>query len=168
MTDRILRYPDPLLRRKAEPIEKVTAEIHERAIAMFPLMKEEDGIGLAATQVGWNVRLIVVNLTGKPQDDLILINPQATEFSKETWEANEGCLSLPGIRAKVERPKEFKVLAAGLTGEILAFGATGMLGRCLLHEIDHLMGVLFVDRLTPARKLVVKNKLEKLEASFRR
>ena len=166
MTDRILRYPDPLLRRKAEPIETVTPEIRERALAMFPLMREEDGIGLAAPQIGWSVRLIVVNLSGKPEDDLVLINPAVAEVSKATWEKEEACLSLPGIRGKVERPKEFKVLAAGLTGEVLAFGAKGMLGRCLLHEIDHLDGVLFIDRLSQVKKLTIKKKLQQLEDIF--
>lgn len=167
MTDHILRYPDPLLRRKAEPIETVTPEIRERALAMFPLMHEEGGIGLAAPQIGWNVRLVVVNLTGKPEDDLVLVNPKVAELSKTTWTEEEGCLSLPGIRGRVTRPKEFKVLAASLTGEILAFGVKGMLGRCILHELDHLDGVLFIDHLSTAKKHTIKSKLQKLEEEFR-
>lgn len=135
---------------------------------MFPLMREENGIGLAAPQIGWNVRLVVVNLTGKPEDDLVLVNPAVAEVSSATWVDDEACLSLPGISGKVERPKEFKVLAAGLSGDILAFGAKGMLGRCLLHEIDHLDGVLFIDRLSQAKKLTIKKKLQKLEDFFHR
>jgi peptide deformylase len=163
VVDRILRYPDPLLRRKAEPVEKVTPEIRDRALAMFDLMHEENGIGLSATQVGWNSRIIVLNLTGQKEDDLVLVNPVAAELSKSTWVEEEGCLSLPGISGKVERPKEFKVLAASLTGEILAFGAKGMLGRCILHELDHLEGVLLIDRLSQAKKLTIKKKLQQLE-----
>jgi peptide deformylase len=166
MSDKILRYPDPRLRHKAERMTKITLDDKRRAFDMLKLMREDDGIGLAAPQIGWPVQLVVCNLTGKPEDDLILVNPAIAEPSKETWIEEEGCLSVPGIRAKVERPQTCKVLAASLEGEILAFGVKGMLGRCLQHEIDHLMGMLFIDRLTPARKTAIRGKLKRLEASF--
>ena len=164
MTDSILIYPDPRLRLKAEFITNLTLDDKRRAFDLLRLMRSEGGIGLSASQVGWNAQLVVCNLTGKPEDDLILVNPVIAEPSKETWLEEEGCLSVPGIRAKVERPQTCKILAASLDGEILAFGVKGMLGRCLMHEIDHLGGVLFIDRLTPARKVAIRGKLKRLEA----
>jgi len=164
--DQILRYPDPRLRLKAEQLTKITLDDKRRAYDMLKLMREGDGIGLAASQIGWNVQLVVCNLTGKPEDDLILVNPMTAEPSKKTWLLEEGCLSVPGIRAKVERPETCKVLATSLDGEILAFGVKGMLGRCLLHELDHLSGTLFIDRLTPARKVAIRGKLKRLEDEF--
>jgi len=164
MSDKVLRYPDSRLRQKAERMTNITLDDKRRAFDMLKLMREDGGIGLAAPQVGWGVQLVVCNVSGKPEDDLILVNPVIAEPSKETWLEEEGCLSVPGIRAKVERPQTCKILAASLDGEILAFGVKGMLGRCLMHEIDHLGGVLFIDRLTPARKVAIRGKLKRLEA----
>lgn len=166
--DKILKYPDPRLRLKAEPITTLTLDDRRRAYDMLKLMREDDGIGLAAPQIGWNVKLVVCNLTGKPEDDLILVNPSIIEPSKKTWLLEEGCLSLPGIRAKVERPETCKILAASLDGEVITFGVKGMLGRCLQHELDHLMGLLMIDRLTLARRAAISGKLKKLEAEFQR
>jgi peptide deformylase len=170
MKDRILAYPDPRLRAKAKPVEAVTPEIRERALGLVRLMHEgngeDTGIGLAATQVGWAVRIIAINVTGEPGDDRVLVNPMVVHRSGGFESEEEGCLSVPGIRAKVDRPKKVIVEATDLEGAPVRIEADKLLARCLQHELDHLDGVLFVDRLTPARAVVVKPKLRDLEAAF--
>jgi len=163
---RILTYPDPRLRKKSEPIAEVTDETRERARAMFPVMYEDQGIGLAAPQVGWHVRLFVVNVTGKPEDELVIVNPEVVEKTGGMWLFEEGCLSLPGIRGKVKREKQIVVHGQDLDGEPIEIEADGLVARCILHEYDHLDGILFIDRLSPAKKQSIKRKLRDLEAAF--
>jgi peptide deformylase len=164
--ERVLTYPDPRLRLKSEPIREITAEVRRRARAMFPLMYEERGIGLAAPQIGWNVRLFVVNVTGRPEDELVLVNPVCVEKKGGMWSFEEGCLSLPGIRGKVEREREVIFEGTDLDGEPVRLEARELPGRCLLHEYDHLDGVLFIDRLSPAKKQSIKRRLKELEEFF--
>lgn len=164
--DRVLVYPDPRLRRKAEPIAEVTPEVRQRARAMFPLMYEEHGIGLAAPQIGWNVRLFVMNLSGKPEDEVVVVNPTVVERKGGLWNFEEGCLSLPGIRGKVERERQVVIEGTDLDGNALRFELDGLAGRCMLHENDHLDGVLFIDRLSPAKKQSIKRRLRELEEEF--
>jgi peptide deformylase len=164
--DRVLLYPDPRLRRKAEPITEITPEMLERIEGMFPLMYEEKGIGLAAPQIGWNVRLFVVNLSGEPQDAFALINPELVEEGGGTSLIEEGCLSLPGIHGKVKRNKQIQMSGYDLEGNEIEISADGMVARCMLHEFDHLDGVLFIDRLSPVKKQSIKSKLRSLEEEF--
>jgi peptide deformylase len=164
--DRVLTYPDPRLRRKAEPILEITPEIRQRARAMFPLMYEEHGIGLAAPQVGWNVRLFVMNVSGKPEDEVVLVNPVVVEKKGGLWSFEEGCLSLPGIRGKVDRERLIVMEGTDLDGNKLRFELSELPGRCMLHEYDHLDGVLFIDRLSPAKKQSIKRRLRELEEEF--
>src|SRR5690606_12522513 len=96
--DQVLKYPDARLRQKAEPVTEITPELRQRARALFPLMYEEHGIGLAAPQVGCGVRLFVVNISGRPEDELVIVNPEVVEKKGGTWLMEEGCLSLPGTR----------------------------------------------------------------------
>jgi peptide deformylase len=161
--DRVLHYPDPRLRRKAKPIKEITPELVGRARALFPLMYEEQGIGLAAPQVGWDVRLFVCNVSGRPEDELVVVNPTVVEKKGGTWLFEEGCLSLPGIRGKVEREKVVVFEGTDLDGEPITIEADGLVGRCLLHEYDHLDGILFIDRLSPAKKQSIKRRLKELE-----
>jgi peptide deformylase len=161
--DVILTYPDPKLRRKAEPLTEITDEVRERVANMFPLMYEAKGIGLAAPQIGWNVRLFVVNVSGEPEDELVLVNPKVLEKDGGFWTLEEGCLSLPGINGKVQREKRVVVEAEDLDGNVFEIEADGMVGRCILHEYDHLDGVLFIDRLSAAKKMSIKRKLRALE-----
>ncbi len=161
--DTILTYPDPRLRLKAEPVEEITPEVRERVQGMFPLMYEARGIGLAAPQIGWNKRLFVINVSGEPEDELALINPEILEAGGGTWTVEEGFLSLPEINGKVARAKHVVVRGFDLDGSEIEIEADGMVGRCILHEYDHLDGVLFVDRLSPAKKMSVKRKLRGLE-----
>ncbi|HBP16648.1 MAG TPA: peptide deformylase, partial [Planctomycetes bacterium] len=161
--DQVLHYPDPRLRRKAEPVEEITPEIQARVRAMFPLMYEERGIGLAAPQLGWNVRLFVVNISGEPGDEFALINPELVEEGGGTWVLEEGCLSLPGIHGKVKRNKRIVMRGYDLDGNEIEIEADGMVARCMLHEFDHLDGILFIDRLSPVKKQSIKRKLRTLE-----
>jgi peptide deformylase len=164
--DQVLRYPDPRLRLKAEPITEITPDLRRRARALFPLMYEEHGIGLAAPQVGWSVRLFVVNVSGRPEDELVIVNPVVVEKTGGLWQFEEGCLSLPGIRGKVEREKLVVLEGQDLEGQPVRIEADGLNGRCLLHEYDHLDGVLFIDRLSPAKKQSIKRRLRELEEEF--
>lgn len=164
--DHVIKYPDPRLRQKATPIREITADIRQRARSMFPLMYESQGIGLAAPQIGWGVRLFVVNVSGRPEDELVIVNPVVVEKSGGTWMFEEGCLSLPGIRGKVEREKVVVVEGQDLDGNPVRVQAEGLDGRCLLHEYDHLDGVLFIDRLSPAKKQSIKRRLRELEEDF--
>jgi len=164
--DQILTYPDPRLREQAEPVESITDELRARVEAMFPLMYEAKGIGLAAPQLGWSKRLFVINVSGEPQDELALINPEIVEKGGGTWIFEEGCLSLPGIHGKVKREKKIVVHAQDLDGHPIEIEADGLVGRCILHECDHLDGILFVDRLSAAKKQSIKRKLRELEEEF--
>ena len=164
--DQVLKYPDPRLRQKAVPVTEITPELRQRARAMFPIMYEEHGIGLAAPQIGWGVRLFVVNISGRPEDELVVINPEVVEKKGGTWLFEEGCLSLPGIRGKVERERVVVIEGQDLDGNHVQIEADGLNGRCLLHEYDHLDGVLFIDRLSPAKKQSIKRKLRELEEEF--
>ncbi len=161
--DKILFYPDAKLRRTAAPVTEVTPELRARVEAMFPLMEQAKGIGLAAPQIGWNVRLFVMNVSGHPEDGLALINPEVLEKTGGTWTVEEGCLSLPGIYGKVKREKQVVVRAQDLDGNAFELEADGMVGRCILHEYDHLDGILFIDRLSAAKKQSIKRKLRDLE-----
>jgi len=172
MTDKILTYPDPRLRQKADPVAEITPEIRERALGLVRLMNggngESEGIGLAATQVGWPVRILVMKWTDHPVtswsecEDKILVNPRVQASGGGRVTASEGCLSLPGIEAKVERDFEISVEATDLDGKTVWHCSEGIVARCIQHELDHLDGVLFVDRLTPARKAAIAGKLKAL------
>lgn len=162
----ILKYPDPRLRRIARPVTEITDEIRERIAVMFEVMVEDRGIGLAAPQIGWDLRLFVMNTTGNDEDNLALINPEITERSGRS-KGEEGCLSLPKIFAKVERPSKIVVEAMSLEGEEIVVEADGLVGRCIQHELDHLEGILFIDRVSPASKRSLKRKLQRLEDEFR-
>ncbi|MGE0707556.1 MAG: peptide deformylase [Planctomycetota bacterium] len=164
--DHVIRYPDPRLRRKAEPVGELTPELKARIEAMFPLMYRSKGIGLAAPQLGWNVRLFVMNLTGEPKDELALVDPEIVEEGGGTWVLEEGCLSLPGIYGKVKRDKRVVMRGRDLDGEQVQVEAEGMVARCMLHEFDHLDGILFIDRLSPVKKQSIKRRLRTLEEEF--
>lgn len=160
----IITYPDPRLRQRAEPVAEVTSELLDRARTLIPLMHAEGGIGLAATQVGWLERVVVIwtSCFG----DLVFLNPviERRYGGKET--AVEGCLSVPGIHAEVERDGSVSVKAWHLNGndlEEMSLEAHGLSARCFQHEIDHLDGILFIDRLTPERRAAVEPVLRKLE-----
>ncbi len=160
---------DPVLTQVARKVEKIDQEIRDLAQDMIETMHEAPGVGLAAPQVNASCRLITVDLSiGKNKDDLIvLINPEIVDKAGSIV-AEEGCLSVPGISEKVSRPARVKVKGLNLEGEEKAYEAEDLLARAFCHEIDHLQGKLFIDRLSPLKKQLVKRKLRKAPAADKR
>jgi peptide deformylase len=157
---------DPVLREEAEAIDVVTDEIRALARDMFDTMYEADGVGLAANQVGITRRLIVVDPREEGVAPRALVNPTIVSTGEETDRAEEGCLSIPGLRDVVERPATVVVEALDLEGHPFRIEAEGLLARVLLHEIDHLNGVLFLDRLTPLKRRMLLKKWDKVKDEY--
>ena len=158
----ILKYPDPYLRRKAKKVDEVTAEIRDMAARMVETMFAARGLGLAATQVGWDARLAVVSGKGERGDELVVLNPEIVDaWGSEALE--EGCLSFPNVAAVITRRKGVKLRYLGLDGAPHEIESEEMLGRCCLHEIDHLDGITFLSKMTPADKLANRRALRSLE-----
>lgn len=174
---KVLRYPDPKLRRKAQPVELVSAELKKLAQDMLETMYDEKGIGLAATQVGETVSLLVIDTrardeNGIPTDEgltelerkvkqpIAIFNPEIrVKRSETTYE--EGCLSVPGFYESVERAQYVEVQGLDADGKPLEIKTDGLLAICLQHEMDHLDGKLFIDRLSLIRSNKIKNKIKK-------
>ena len=146
----IVTHGHPALRRRADPIPEITPEVRRLADEMLTAMKERDGIGLAATQVDRPVRMFVTKV---PDDrERVFINPELVRTGIDTEVGEEGCLSIPGPRAKVERAAEVRVQARNRRGRRFTIEAHGMLARAIQHELDHLNGVLFIDHLSEAER----------------
>ena len=146
----IVTLGHPALRRCADPVPEVTSELRRLADDMLAVMKQHAGIGLAAPQVDRLVRLFV---TRAPDDrERVFINPEIIRTGIETESREEGCLSIPGPRADVERPAQIRVQARNRRGRLFALEAEGMLARVIQHEIDHLNGILFIDHLSDAER----------------
>lgn len=145
----VLFYPDPRLVEANLPITEYTPEMAERVKEMFDLMYKTDGLGLAAPQVGWNVQLFVLNLTPRDKSgERVYWNPKITNLGEQILDI-EGCLSFPGISAKIKRYQETVMVAETPEGKITTtFSDLG--ARAIQHEMDHLEGMLFIDRMTPA------------------
>jgi peptide deformylase len=164
----IIQYPHPTLRHVAKPLKRVDAELHRMVREMFDRMYEHHGIGLAATQVDLPYRLFVINLQSDPalQDqEFVFINPVLSD-RKGMAEAEEGCLSLPGLYANVKRPERVRVNAFTLGGQEIDLELSGLFARAVQHEVDHLDGVLFVDRLSPTTELSVRPAIKEFEIEF--
>ncbi len=157
----ILRYPDPRLHTVAKPVGAIDARVRQLADDMFETMYEAAGIGLAATQVDVHERLIVIDVSEDRDQPLVLINPEILWASPETRVGDEGCLSVPGIYDGVERSISVKVQALDLDGKLQVHVAEGMLAVCIQHEMDHLMGKVFVEYLSPLKRNRIKTKLIK-------
>ena len=157
----ILRYPDARLHTIAKPVGVVDARVRQLAADMFETMREAAGIGLAATQVNVHERLIVIDISENHDEPLVLINPDIVWASEETRIGDEGCLSVPGIYDGVERSIAIKVQAMGLDGKLLTHSAEGMLAVCIQHEMDHLIGKVFVEYLSPLKRNRIKTKMLK-------
>ena len=158
----ILSFPDTRLRTIAKPIAKVTDEIRQLAADMFETMYEAPGIGLAATQVDHHIQLIVMDLSENKDQPMVFINPKVTSLTEEMLPYEEGCLSVPQIYDKVERPSRVKINAIGLDGQAFEMEADGLLAVCIQHEMDHLNGKLFVDYLSPLKRQRAREKVEKV------
>ena len=156
----ILEFPDPRLRTKAQPVTQFDSALKQLAADMLETMYAAPGIGLAATQVNVHRQLLVLDVSEEKNQPMTLVNPKIT--SKEgTQTYQEGCLSVPGIFADVDRAERIHVEAQDVDGQPLAFDADGLLAVCIQHEMDHLAGKLFVDYLSPLKRELVKKKLEK-------
>ncbi|OTG85114.1 peptide deformylase [Acinetobacter sp. ANC 4648] len=158
----ILSFPDPRLRTIAKPVDEVTDEIRQLAADMFETMYEAPGIGLAATQVDRHIQLIVMDLSEDKNQPMVFINPKVTFLTDETLSYEEGCLSVPQIYDKVDRPSRVKIHAIGLDGKAFEQEADGLLAVCIQHEMDHLNGKLFVDYLSPLKRQRAREKVEKV------
>lgn len=157
----ILRYPDLRLHTVAKPVELVDARIRRLADDMLESMYDADGVGLAATQVDVHERLIVMDTSEGRDDPRVLINPELLVRSQEMTFADEGCLSVPAVYDKVKRHARVTVRALNRAGETYEFDADGLLAICVQHEMDHLMGKVFVEYLSQLKRDRIKTKMLK-------
>jgi peptide deformylase len=157
----ILTYPDPRLHTVAKPVQAVDARIRALISDMLETMYDASGIGLAATQVDVHERLIVIDVSEERNEPLVLINPEIVWASPDKQVGDEGCLSVPGIYDGVERSRAIKVRALDGEGQSRELQAEGMLAVCIQHEMDHLLGKVFVEYLSPLKRNRIKTKMLK-------
>ena len=158
----IVKYPDPRLQESGDRVEEFDDNLRELAEDMVATMRAEAGIGLAAPQIGESIRLTVVDVSGgtDPQQLIYLVNPTVESEEGETRD-EEGCLSFPELILVVPRPARVVVAAQDLDGNPIEIEAEGLLARCLHHEIDHLNGVLFIERVSPLKQDMARRKIAK-------
>lgn len=161
---RILSYPAAELRRKARPVEEVDQWVRDVAGRMLELMREAEGIGLAAPQVGLPLRLFVVDVETAGTTHPVYINPRLHDQEGDLVPREEGCLSLPGIRVQIRRPPVVSVTAQDLAGRTFVARADGLLARVWQHEYDHLEGTLILDRMTPMDRIATRRAIKELVA----
>jgi peptide deformylase len=157
----ILHFPDPRLHTVAKPVPAVDARVRQLIADMFETMYDAQGIGLAATQVDSHERVVVIDISEDRQGPLVLVNPRITWASEETQVNDEGCLSVPGIYDGVVRACAIRVSALDAEGEEREIAAEGMLAVCIQHEMDHLLGKVFVEYLSSLKRNRIKNKMLK-------
>ncbi len=160
----ILTYPDPRLKETAKEIGEITPELKQLAAGMAEAMYANEGIGLAAPQVGECCRLVVIDLTGPERREglMVLVNPRIVAKEGEI-ETEEGCLSVRSYRSKVKRAAQVQVKARNLEGEEITIDGDDLLAVCLQHEIDHLDGTLFIDHISRLKRTFYDKKVEKWE-----
>ncbi len=156
----ILHFPDPRLRERARPVETFDDELQRLIEDMFETMYDAPGVGLAATQVGIDKRLSVIDVSEEKNDRLVIINPEIIEMG-DLVQVQEGCLSVPGHYDKVRRADTCRVRALDRTGEPFEIEGEGLLAQCLQHEIDHLHGRLYIDQLSALKRSRIRKKLLK-------
>jgi peptide deformylase len=161
----IIKYPDPRLRKMSEPVTRFDDDLAHLAARMFELMKEARGVGLAAPQVGHNIRLFVMNPTAEPDAARVYVNPVLSDADGEE-EGEEGCLSLPNINAKVWRSKTLRLQAQDLQGNPIDETADGYIARVWQHETDHLNGTMIIDRMGPVARLAARRILRELQQKW--
>jgi len=162
----IIHYPDPRLRQRAQPVTEFGAALRPLVERMFALMGAGKGVGLAAPQVGVLKRVFVMNATGQPGDNRVLVNPTIREPSGSV-EAEEGCLSLPAVNVQIRRAQRCRVVAQDLDGNPLELEVEDLVARACQHETDHLNGVLIIDRMGPSDRIATRKTLRALEDQFR-
>ena len=163
---RIRCYPDPVLTQPAAEVTEIDGRLVEVCREMLQAMHEAAGIGLAGPQVGLSRRVLVLNLAGgEPQGEIAVVNPVVLE-RHDVAEVEEGCLSFPGLYSKITRSAKVVVKAYDLNGREVQFAAEGLAARLWQHEIDHLDGVLLINRMTPTRRLGAARRLKELERDY--
>lgn len=165
MSRPILEYPEPRLRGRAEEIKKIDGRLKELSEQMIETLARAGGIGLAAPQIGERLRLILIDIG---EDFHILVNPEVVEIDDEHEVIPEGCLSLPGIEAEVKRPKRALIRGYTLEEKEVKLEREGLAARVLLHEIDHLNGVLYIDHLGAAKRTMLLKEYERLRREGKR
>lgn len=166
---RIVNYPHPALRYRSRAVTQIDDDLRATVREMFDLMYEARGVGLAANQVAIPFRFFILNVTADPEQkdqELVFINPEIVKRHSAS-EEEEGCLSLPGLYAKVRRARKIKVQSFNLLGELVEHDADELFSRAIQHETDHLDGKLFIDYLGPLARHSIKEKLREFEAQFR-
>lgn len=161
----VLCFPDKRLRTVAKPVEQITEELKKLAENMIETMYEEDGVGLAATQINFHQRLVVIDVSQDRDQPMVIINPVIVEHSGEEI-SEEGCLSVPETNAEVKRAELVTLEYLDIEGNPQVLNADGLLAVCIQHEIDHLDGKLFIDYLSPLKQKRIKTKLEKLQRHY--
>ena len=159
-------YPDPVLQRRAEDVGPGRNDVAALAEGMLGVMRDNQGVGLAAPQVGEGLRLFVASDTGEPENALICVNPRVEPFGPVV-EMEEGCLSVPGFRAMIRRPEGVRIRYRGLDGTEHAEEYHELLARIIQHESDHLDGILFFERMTESDRLQCRPHLKALEEQYR-
>ena len=157
----ILRYPDPRLHTVAAPVAEVDEPVRQLVDDMLQTMYEAEGVGLAATQVDVHRRVIVMDTSEQRNEPRVLINPELVKVSDEMMVGEEGCLSVPTIYDKVQRHARVRVRALGRDGQPYEFDAEGLTSVCVQHEMDHLLGKVFVEYLSPLKRERIKTKMLK-------
>lgn len=157
----VLRFPDERLKTKATQVTEVNDNVKSIVSDMFETMYDENGVGLAATQVDIHQQIVVIDVSENKETPIVLINPEIIARSEETLINEEGCLSVPGCYAKVDRHTNVTVKALDINGKEFTLDGDELLAICIQHELDHLKGILFVDYLSPLKRQRIKTKLEK-------
>ena len=159
----ILCYPDPRLHKVAKPVTEFDDKLRTLVADMLETMYKSEGVGLAATQVDVHQRLVVMDTSEERNQPVVLVNPEITWFSEERVKGEEGCLSVPGIYGGVERAVSVKVKAADENGQVRELAAEGLMAVCVQHELDHLIGKVFVEYLSPLKRNRIKTKMLKVQ-----
>ncbi len=162
----IRKYPDPVLREPAQPVTVIDQDLRQLAADMIETMEDAHGVGLAAPQVGVGLRMVIVDFDPENGDARVLINPVITKRSGRKELGDEGCLSFPGMRSRVKRSPRVVCEAQNLDGEIVEYQAEGLSARAVQHELDHLDGMLFIDKVGPSDKLSLRDELAELEDNY--
>lgn len=161
----VVLYPDPILKKRTEPISEVTEDIVKLSQEMIKTMHRANGVGLAGPQVGIAKQIIIVNPTAEEGNETVYLNPKILKRKgKEVGE--EGCLSFPGVYGNVQRSTWIQVNAMLISGDEITFEAKDFEARVLQHEIDHLLGVLFINKIQPVEQIAIKTQLKELEQKY--
>lgn len=161
----LVHYPDPVLRRRCHPVEQFDAALSALAARMFEIMRAERGVGLAAPQIGLPVQVFVCNATGQPQDDMICVNPTLHD-AEGAAEADEGCLSIPGVTVPMRRAVRITLRALDARGRPFQCVGEDLLARVWQHEYDHLIGRLIIDAMDAAVRLENRRAIRQLEDNY--